>query len=1101
MSNRVNPFKKLVFHFYSTGGATFTKLHSFTRLPPEGAESSLPDDYEVANQLVKSKADMTLDDENFGHFDIFTGSSIRGVDMYGYTYDPLCHTISEKVYTLYTYRIHSKELKNWDFPEDDVLSNSDSDSGDSDLSVDTFLIHCTGDDDVTGSKPGKKGSRSFLPRPRYVRPGVTTQKSRNPNRTTEPRTSPQTTDHRQERKTTEFDRQTTLRFSNTNKKSHIPTTMKTPSGFRPRHPSTEHTESYKDADEREKLTLRMRPGAGDNSGSSPELEEKIVLGNKDQLIFSTYTYGSGKEGISEGRTTNNGDATREDEDKTAEYRNRTTEDGGRTVKDGGRFEEDEDRTTEDGGRTPKDGDMTTDDTEKTTEGGGGTTEKVGRTTEDGSRTTKEGGRTTEDGGRTEEDGDITTEDRDRSTEEGGRTAEDGDMTTDDTEKTTEGGDGTTEKVGRTTEDGSRTTKEKGSTTEDGGRTEEDGDITTEDGDRSTEEGGRTAEDGDVTTENTGRTVTDGKRAPEGGEKIPSNKGGITENGGRNKEDGEATTGEKEKITQDVTKTEKDGQRTTNNGERTAGDGEWMPADREKTTVGEERTKTAERTIKEEREKIARDGRTTRDKYRTIENGERILGNKEKTVEHPERISGDEERTTEDGRNGTKGRSRTVEDSRRGTEDEKIKVEITRARDDRGQATGEEKSTVSGGVGIGEDGAHHRWEIESGDTANFADITDCSFGDSSFWRWWGHGRQQGYDLIWKDHVQETRAPRESATTATQTEFDMLSEFMPEYEEFVRYKRMALGAHGQGRVLPWHSFQLGLTEDPEDTEGLLPTGTAGLEKTSIDGVEAAGSSTRKDKDGLKKNKGMSTREKEMTVAQPNASKDSVTESEKESSTSSKEKVSVSTEGAAESAVSFAADNAYRAYLATTHTNTRVTITNEWQHSTWAGSAYESDSSVVDGVAGGQSSGARRGGPHASLVDQAVQTMDTGSTRVLLHGHSASSSAGAMVSVRGSGTEIGTGGFSTTRGSKESWEAGVDQEEVSGVAIITKDAGGRGKRGFCCRVCCAALPMQALLLLLLGAACLLPMSEEEYGCIWANFQNSGFMMLRYHDGHPPF
>ena len=54
---------------------------------------------------------------------------------------------------------------------------------------------------------------------------------------------------------------------------------------------------------------------------------------------------------------------------------------------------------------------------------------------------------------------------------------------------------------------------------------------------------------------------------------------------------------------------------------------------------------------------------------------------------------------------------------------------------------------------------------------------------------------------------------------------------------------------------------------------------------------------------------------------------------------------------------------------------------------------------------------------------------------------------------------------------------------------------------RLCCACLPLQMLMLLLLGLACLLPMSEEEFGCtLGNNLEHSLNVLLRYRDGSPP-
>uniref|UniRef100_A0A8C9AA15 Spectrin repeat containing nuclear envelope protein 1 n=1 Tax=Prolemur simus TaxID=1328070 RepID=A0A8C9AA15_PROSS len=62
-------------------------------------------------------------------------------------------------------------------------------------------------------------------------------------------------------------------------------------------------------------------------------------------------------------------------------------------------------------------------------------------------------------------------------------------------------------------------------------------------------------------------------------------------------------------------------------------------------------------------------------------------------------------------------------------------------------------------------------------------------------------------------------------------------------------------------------------------------------------------------------------------------------------------------------------------------------------------------------------------------------------------------------------------------------------------------RSGRAFLLRVLRAAIPLQLLLLLLIGLACLVPMSEEDYSCALSNnFARSFHPMLRYTNGPPP-
>ncbi|XP_078504900.1 nesprin-1 isoform X2 [Lissotriton helveticus] len=85
------------------------------------------------------------------------------------------------------------------------------------------------------------------------------------------------------------------------------------------------------------------------------------------------------------------------------------------------------------------------------------------------------------------------------------------------------------------------------------------------------------------------------------------------------------------------------------------------------------------------------------------------------------------------------------------------------------------------------------------------------------------------------------------------------------------------------------------------------------------------------------------------------------------------------------------------------------------------------------------------------------------------------------------------------------------VSSPHIRSKDGGsdsshseaerGRQPPSFFFRVLRAALPLQLLLLLLIGLACLVPMTEEDYSCTLSNnFARSFHPMLRYTNGPPP-
>ncbi|CAI5683845.1 unnamed protein product [Oreochromis niloticus] len=77
---------------------------------------------------------------------------------------------------------------------------------------------------------------------------------------------------------------------------------------------------------------------------------------------------------------------------------------------------------------------------------------------------------------------------------------------------------------------------------------------------------------------------------------------------------------------------------------------------------------------------------------------------------------------------------------------------------------------------------------------------------------------------------------------------------------------------------------------------------------------------------------------------------------------------------------------------------------------------------------------------------------------------------------------------------------RSDLSDVTLSTSSSSSKDK-SFLLRVLRAALPVHLLLLLLIGLACLVPMTEEDYSCHHANnFARSFHPMLRYTNGPPP-
>jgi len=79
--------------------------------------------------------------------------------------------------------------------------------------------------------------------------------------------------------------------------------------------------------------------------------------------------------------------------------------------------------------------------------------------------------------------------------------------------------------------------------------------------------------------------------------------------------------------------------------------------------------------------------------------------------------------------------------------------------------------------------------------------------------------------------------------------------------------------------------------------------------------------------------------------------------------------------------------------------------------------------------------------------------------------------------------------------------DQDETDNFAGLL-DMDSHRRRAFLSRVLRTAVPIQVLMLLILGMACLVPMTEEDYSCVLTNnLRRSLDPMLRYTDGPPPF
>uniref|UniRef100_A0A3B4B563 KASH domain-containing protein n=1 Tax=Periophthalmus magnuspinnatus TaxID=409849 RepID=A0A3B4B563_9GOBI len=96
-------------------------------------------------------------------------------------------------------------------------------------------------------------------------------------------------------------------------------------------------------------------------------------------------------------------------------------------------------------------------------------------------------------------------------------------------------------------------------------------------------------------------------------------------------------------------------------------------------------------------------------------------------------------------------------------------------------------------------------------------------------------------------------------------------------------------------------------------------------------------------------------------------------------------------------------------------------------------------------------------------------------------------------------GTRGKGDPRGKSSVAGSGSSRSDLPDSALCPSPS--VGGQSFVLRVLRAALPVQLLLFLLIGLACLVPMTEQDYSCHHANnFARSFHPMLRYTNGPPP-